>query len=81
MKLLIGIREALTVSDFETAAKSTHALKGSAANVGAGGLAEAAQALEQAVRSGAPWDREIDTISSAYDATKDAFETLLRQAA
>ncbi len=73
---------ALAAQDYDEAAKSSHALKGSAANVGACGLANSARRLELALQGGASsFESEMNDITEAYAQTKAAFESLLQKAA
>ena len=70
-------------ANFAEAARTAHAIKGSAANIGANGLADAARALEDACH-GATKDDALSAVNlsnAVYSATRAALEAHLDAAA
>ncbi|MEM9170008.1 MAG: Hpt domain-containing protein [Pseudomonadota bacterium] len=78
--LVAGLEKPVADSDFEEAARIAHAVKGSASNVGASGLADEARQLETACRDkdaaavGAVYVRLRDQIGTAKDAYSAYFD-------
>jgi HPt (histidine-containing phosphotransfer) domain-containing protein len=81
-EILVNLQSQLAGGDLDEAAKSAHALKGSAANLGAVVLAEQARLLEIACQAmEAPSAREVmEAIPDSISRTRAAFETLLQVA-
>lgn len=65
-----GLGEASGRGDVEGARRSAHAIKGSAASVGARGVAEQAAAIERGCKEGRlPTEAELSRLSAVVDAT------------
>ena len=65
------IRDALAAGDVETAARGAHSLKGAASNLGATAVANAAAALETAIKTGG-------NVSPAFEATAASLSTIVQ---
>ncbi len=72
--LLAALKAETDARDVDQAAKTAHAVKGSAANVGAHALAEAARLVENACRDQdfQALDSAVAAVSNAYAATRTA---------
>lgn len=81
--LLATLQAQLAAGDLHAAARTAHSLKGSALNVGAVQLSQAARAIEQSCRGNdGPGARAAAETAAARRAeTATAFQTLLRGAA
>lgn len=66
------IQTAVARSDYETASKKTHTIKGAAGNLGADELFHAAAALEQAIKEGIP-----ENIAPLMDGFREEFQTVM----
>ncbi|MEO0399709.1 MAG: Hpt domain-containing protein [Pseudomonadota bacterium] len=66
-ELLTSLEAQVQTQDFTEAARTAHAIKGSASNVGAHLLAETAKALEAACR-----EENGDNLSASYESARDA---------
>ena len=80
--LLAALKGQVSGQSFADAASSAHAIKGSAANVGAVRLSETASQVEQACKSGASDEANalLARIDGDYEAAKNSFEALLANA-
>lgn len=67
--LMENLDETLSAADYCGAKSAAHALKGSAANVGAAGITDAARQIEAAVNA-----NDLETANDANEALKDAVE-------
>ncbi len=73
--LLDAMRDQLHEEDYENAARTAHAIKGSSANVGASGLASGARDIENYCRNGEPIDTfEIEAMILQFEEARQAFE-------
>ncbi len=81
-ELMSAVRAQSAAGDFENAAKTAHALKGSASNIGASLLADLARAMENACRSSdnAQLEATISEADGAVDVTKTAIDALIAAA-
>ncbi|MEO1015957.1 MAG: Hpt domain-containing protein [Pseudomonadota bacterium] len=81
-ELMSAVRQQSATGDFENAAKTAHALKGSASNIGAALLANLAKAMETACRTNdqGALDASISDANGAVDVTKSAIEALIATA-
>jgi HPt (histidine-containing phosphotransfer) domain-containing protein len=81
--LLLNLREELARGDLRAAARTAHALKGSALNVGAVLLSDAARGIETSCKAddaqGA--EKSLDEANASWASTAAAFATRLDQAA
>ena len=72
------IRATLTAGDRETAERTAHSLKGSAGNLGAAGLAEAAAQVESAIKSGhEEVEPQLESLSLVLTAVVQAIQSAL----
>ena len=71
------IRAALAVGDTATAARAAHSLKGAAANLGAGALAEVAARAETAVTTGQGVDEALHALAVSFEAVARAINSAL----
>jgi signal transduction histidine kinase/CheY-like chemotaxis protein len=71
------IRAALAAGDTSTAARAAHSLKGAAANLGAGALAEFAAKAETAVTTGQGFDEALHSLAISYEAVARAINSAL----
>ena len=71
------IQTALTAGDRETAARTAHSLKGSAANLGAAALATAAAEAETALRTGTGVDDALLGLAASLGTTRSAIQSAL----
>ena len=71
------IRAALFAGDTSTAARAAHSLKGAAANLGAGALAEFAAKAETAVTTGQGFDEALHSLAISYEAVARAINSAL----
>ena len=71
------IRAALAAGDTSTAARAAHSLKGAAANLGAGALAEFAAKVETAVTTGQGFDEALHSLAISYEAVARAINSAL----
>ena len=71
------IRAALFAGDTSTAARAAHSLKGAAANLGAGALAEFAAKVETAVTTGQGFDEALHSLAISYEAVARAINSAL----
>lgn len=80
--LLVDLKSQLAEGRLVEAARTAHALKGSALNVGALRFSCAARAIEDACKrqDGAAAARKVDAAKSGYDATIKAIDTLIAAA-
>ena len=62
------IRTALAAGDISTAARAAHSMKGAAANLGAGALAEVAARTETAITTGEGVAEALDGLAGSYEA-------------
>ena len=78
-ELLAALQAALSTGDADAISKTGHALKGSASNLGATSLAEAAKTVEMAGKAGdVETARDAATrLPSEIEGTKAAFGTLM----
>ncbi len=81
-EILVNLQSQLADGALAEAAKSAHALKGSAANLGAVVLAEQARLLENACQAMEALSarKVMETIPDSISRTRAAFETLLQVA-
>lgn len=82
-QIIAALRAELGAGDLAAAARSAHALKGSALNVGAMRFSCAARGLEDACKTGdaAAAESRLDTALTHYEETVAAFDQVLRDAA
>ena len=71
------IRAALAAGDTATAARAAHSLKGAAANLGAGALAEVAARAETAVTTGQGVDEVLHALAVSFEAVARAINSAL----
>jgi signal transduction histidine kinase/CheY-like chemotaxis protein len=71
------IRAALAAGDTATAARAAHSLKGAAANLGAGALAEVAARAETAVTTGQGVDEALHALAVSFEAVARAINSAL----
>jgi signal transduction histidine kinase/DNA-binding response OmpR family regulator/HPt (histidine-containing phosphotransfer) domain-containing protein len=71
------IRAALAAGDTSTAARAAHSLKGAAANLGAGALAELAARAETAVTTGQDVEEALHSLAVSYEAVTRAINSAL----
>lgn len=78
--LLSSLEHAVEAADFAEAARNAHAVKGSAANVGATRMAERARLIEMGCRDSALDATTIGVkrLAADFRATRNAFEELLQ---
>jgi signal transduction histidine kinase/CheY-like chemotaxis protein len=74
---VVEIRAALAAGDTSTAARAAHSLKGAAANLGAGALAEFAAKAETAVTTGQGFDEALHSLAISYEAVARAINSAL----
>jgi signal transduction histidine kinase/DNA-binding response OmpR family regulator/HPt (histidine-containing phosphotransfer) domain-containing protein len=72
-----GMRAALAASDFPTAQRAAHSLKGAAANLGATALAEAAAHAEAAIDANVGTAPALETLSHSLESTVAAIRAAL----
>lgn len=77
--LLSDLRQQAADGDFRAARCTAHAIKGSAANMGAVELARAAGGLEANCKAGLIDLTCVDALSAIYDRTAPALESLLTE--
>lgn len=70
-------RAALVANDSATARRLVHSLKGASANLGANGLADAAEKVEAAITSNEPLDPALDALSDSLNAVMAAIRAAL----
>lgn len=73
-----ALTASLAAEDWESAFRAVHTMKGTAANLGLTTLQSAASALTEALRplTGAPDDRLVSDVTSAYDTVLTAIHQL-----
>ena len=71
------IRAALGSGDTSTAARAAHSLKGAAANLGAGTLAEVAAKAETAIRTGQDVQEALHSLAVSYESVAAAITAAL----
>ena len=71
------IRNALAAGETETAARAAHSIKGSAANLGATGVAEVAAKAESAILAGQGVDETLRSLETSFATTAAAIRTAL----
>lgn len=71
------IRAALAAGDTSTAARAAHSLKGAAANLGAGALAELAARAETAVTTGQDVEEALHSLAVSYEDVARAINSAL----
>jgi signal transduction histidine kinase/DNA-binding response OmpR family regulator/HPt (histidine-containing phosphotransfer) domain-containing protein len=71
------IRAALAAGDTATAARAAHSLKGAAANLGAGALAELAARAETAVTTGQDVEEALHSLAVSYEDVARAINSAL----
>ena len=71
------IRSALAVGDNSTAARAAHSIKGAAANLGAGAVADAAAKVEEAINGGKDSAPLIEELARSLDAVVGAIRSAL----
>src|SRR5271169_5983593 len=71
------IRAALAAGDTSTAARAAHSLKGAAANLGAGALAELAARAEAAVTTGQDVEEALHSLAVSYEVVARAINSAL----
>lgn len=81
--LIEALAEQIAQANPEEAARTAHAIKGSAANVGATSIASAARAVEMAARAGTPGDLvdATEDLRRATDETRGAFDDFFAKVA
>lgn len=81
--LINTLDEQIAAGDMDELAKTAHAIKGSAANVGATLVADAARNVEAASREGAHGDLvdSVEDLRKAVDETRGAFTEFFAQVA
>lgn len=77
--LIAAVRQQADAGDFGEAAKTAHALKGSAANIGASLLATLAKAMETACKEAdaTSLNDRIERADAAVDVTRTAIDGLI----
>jgi len=71
------IRAALAAGDTSTAARAAHSMKGAAANLGAGALAELAAKVEAAVTTGQGVEEALHALAASYEGVARAINSAL----
>jgi HPt (histidine-containing phosphotransfer) domain-containing protein len=71
------IRTALAAGDTKTAARGAHSMKGAAANLGAGALAEIAAKTETAITAGEGVPESLHSLANSYQAVAAAINLAL----
>jgi two-component system sensor histidine kinase/response regulator len=74
---VVTIRAALASGDLATAERDVHSLKGAAASLGAGALAEAAARVEQSLQTGSSGEVALQQLEAALDAVVSAIRSKL----
>ena len=72
-----AIRAALSVGDASTAEREAHSLKGAASTLGATALAEHAEKVETAIRTGQSVDEALESLSHSLVAVVEAIRAAL----
>jgi signal transduction histidine kinase/CheY-like chemotaxis protein len=72
-----GIRAALAAGDTSTAARAAHSMKGAAANLGAGALAEVAARTETAITTGNGVSATLESLAVSFNDVAEAINSAL----
>jgi two-component system sensor histidine kinase/response regulator len=72
-----AIRAALSVGDASTAEREAHSLKGAASTLGATALAERAEKVETAIKTGQSVDEALESLSHSLVAVLEAIRAAL----